>query len=339
MQLAEISKELTQYNATDAAIADRRVRYMALSIKGIDDKEGFEAVHIARIDVKTIRVNVEKKAKSLKEDALRFQRDVNGEKTRILDLLAPIEDYLSDEENRILEEKAQIKAEEEARRAAEIKVRVDKLYSLDCRFDGTIWLRNGQIVATQAEIITAPDEYFQSLCKTLQTAVDDENTAKAVEAMRIAKEKAELARIAAEQAKERERLAAEGMAIQNEKDRLAREKKAAEDATLKVEQDKLRAIEMETAKAEAAEKARLAEIERVRLEAEEKIRKEEKARIAAERKAQRRPDKEKLLEYARAITDIPQPSLKHDEFIALLATTTGEISQVLADLNKRLEEM
>ena len=66
---------------------------------------------------------------------------------------------------------------------------------------------------------------------------------------------------------------------------------------------------------------------------------DEKARIAAERKAQRRPDKEKLLEYARAITDIPQPSLKHDEFIALLATTTGEISQVLADLNKRLEEM
>jgi len=356
MDTEVITKELQKFNTTDAAIATMRQNYMGLTVKDLDDREGYEKIHIARMDCKQKRVQVTKKGKELREDAVKFQKAVIAEEKRIIDQIIPIEDHLTDEETRIDEEKERIKAEAAAKEVARIQARVNRLFALGCRFDGTLYSYDDLFVP-QAQIGTLDDARFGDICTAIEklTAekerrrieeqalilkVQQEQEAErqhlAEEAARI---KAEQGRIEAEQEKERQRLAAESKAIQDEKDRLAREKKAAEDATLKVEQDKLRAIEMETAKAEAAEKARLAEIERVRLEAEEKIRKEEKARIAAERKAQRRPDKEKLLEYARAITDIPQPSLKHDEFIALLATTTGEISQVLADLNKRLEEM
>ena len=356
MQLEEITKELTMYNATNAAIADRRERYMALTINGIDDREGFEAVHIARMDIKTIRVNVEKKAKILKEDALRFQRDVNGEKTRILDLLAPIEDYLSDEENRITEEKTRIKAEAEAKIAAIIQGRVNRLFAMGCRFDGMNYAY-GPVIAAQVFINVCTNEDFELICQKITEVIEGELAAKAAEeaarkteAERLAKITEEQNRIAAEQAKEHERLAAEAKIIQNEKDRLAREAKAAEDAKLKEEQDKLRAIEMEKAKAEAAEKSRLETEARIKRESEEKeakaeaeaefrIKMEEKARVAAERKAARRPDKEKVLAYTRALMDVPLPDVKHPECADLLGTALKEIHQVIADLNKILEVM
>jgi hypothetical protein len=318
---------------------------MALEIKDLDDKAGFEAVHIALMDVVHRCAFIEKQGLAYRRKALDWNKAVLAEEKDLLGLFQPVRDHLTDEKARVVEEKARIKAEAEAKIAAIIQARVNRLFTMGCRFDGMNYTY-GSIVAPQALIKVCTDDQFEEFCRKIAEVIEGELAAKAaeeaarkVEADRLAKITEEQGRVAAEQAKERERLAAEGKAIQDEKDRLAREAKAAQDAILKVEQDKLRAAELEKAKAEAAEKARLAEIERVRLEAEEKIRKEEKARIAAERKAQRRPDKEKLLEYARAITDIPQPSLKHDEFIALLVTTTNEIGKTLADLNKRMEEM
>jgi hypothetical protein len=345
MDVNEITTELTKFDTTAAAIAELSRQYMALEIKGIDDRDGFEACHVARIHIKQKRVAVEKRAKELRADAVRFQKECIAVEKDIVSKLQPIYDYLEDQENRVLEARAQIKAEAEAKIAAIIQARVNRLFAMGCRFDGMNYTY-GSIVAPQALVKTCTDDQFEQLCRKIAEVIEGELTVKAAEetarkaeADRLAKIAEEQNRVAAEQAKERERLAAEGKAIQDEKDRLACEAKAAQDAILKAEQDKLRAIELEKAKAEAAEKARLAEIERVRVEAEEKARKEEKTRVAAERKAQRRPDKEKLLAYSRAISDIPAPDLKHDEFIALLTTTTNEINQVLADLNKRLEEM
>lgn len=357
MQLEEITKELTQYDTTTAAIAELSRRYMSLEIKGLDDREGFEACHVARIHIKAKRVAVEKRAKELRADAIRFQKDCISVEKGIITQLQPIEDHLSDEENRVLEARAQIKAEAEAKIAAVVKARADLLYSLDCRFDGTKWLYRGTDIATQTEIANMVDESFDSVCKTIQDVKDVEAKAEAeaevarkAEVDRLAKIAEEQDRIAAEQAKERERLAAEGKALQDERDRLVREARAAEEAILKAEQDKLRAAEMEKAKAEAAEKARIETEARIKREAEEKevkakaeaeeaARREEKVKIAAEKKLARRPDKEKLLAYSRAISDIPLPELKHAEFTSLLETTVTEIGQVLSDLNKRMEEM
>ena len=61
---------IVKFVPTDTAIAELRDRYMALKINGIEDREGFKAVHEARMVVKTKRVDVEKKRKELKADAM-----------------------------------------------------------------------------------------------------------------------------------------------------------------------------------------------------------------------------------------------------------------------------
>ncbi|MFH1628378.1 MAG: hypothetical protein ABIE47_06605 [Pseudomonadota bacterium] len=318
----------------DAKIAQAIAKYGSAEIKDLDDKEGAAFTHEGRMVFKGMRVMVEKHAKKVREKAVKFQKDVIAEEKRVIALMQPTEDYLQDQESRIEEEKARLRAEAAAKEAARIKVLVDKLYSLGCRFDGTAWTFNDVPVATQLQLIAMPEEQFAGVVKAIQTALDEEKEAKAAEAERIAKVAAEQEkerirlteealrikkeqdRVAAEQAKERERLAAEATAIHFEKDRLAREAKAAEDKEAarvkwveeqkqKVEMERLRQEELVVTAREAAEKARIETEERIKREAEEKIvrdnlaaagklAKEEAARVRAEKKAARLPDKDKL---------------------------------------------
>ena len=356
---------VVKFDITEAEISELRVKYMELTIKGLDDKPGFDAVHRARIDIKGRRVFVEKTGKKYREKAVAFQKAVIAEEKRLIGLLDPIESYLSDQENRIEEEKARIKAEAEAKIQAIFQARENRLLDMGCRFDRIAMAYSyGELVAPVAMVKVAPDDMFEKICVAIQGAVDAEKTEKAAEAERIAKITAEqkkehirLAeeadrikkeqdRIAAEQAKERERLAAEAKRIQDEKDRLAREKKAIEDAILKAEQDKQRSVEMEKAKAEAAEKSRIETQERIqreteakwakeKVEAEAKTAREEKARIAAERKAARLPDKVKLQNYLVALFGIPSPELKTPEG----AEAWKEIDVALEELNIRLGQI
>jgi uncharacterized FlgJ-related protein len=112
-------QQLVKFNVTDAAIAQMAERYMKLTINGLEDTEGFKAVHVARMDVKGRRIEVEKTRKSLKEEALRFGKLVDGEAKRITALIAPIEEHLQSEEDKIQAEKDRIKAEEIEKAKAE----------------------------------------------------------------------------------------------------------------------------------------------------------------------------------------------------------------------------
>jgi hypothetical protein len=66
----------------DAVIAEMADKYLPLKINGIDDREGFKAVHAARMIVKDSRIKVEKKRKELKEDALRYGQAILDEEAR-----------------------------------------------------------------------------------------------------------------------------------------------------------------------------------------------------------------------------------------------------------------
>jgi hypothetical protein len=101
----DIRNELQKFNLADAVIADMAKKYLALTIKDLDDKEGFELVHVARMDVKAKRVEVTKKGKDLRAEANAYNKAVLDEEKRIIGLLAPIETHLETEENRITDEK------------------------------------------------------------------------------------------------------------------------------------------------------------------------------------------------------------------------------------------
>jgi hypothetical protein len=330
METEVITKELQAYNTTDAAIAKIRQDYMKLTIKGLDDKDGFDQVHKARMDVKTRRVAVTKKGKELREDAVAFQKAVLSEEKRIIGMLEPIEDHLSDEENRVAQEQARIKAEAEAREKLRIQARVNRLFSIGCRFDGTEY-SYGQARATQAEITTANPEQFEAFVVAIM-GVQAQEAAQKAEGDRLRKEEderlkkvaqeqeaerkrlmAEQQRIQEEQERERQRLAMEAKKIQDEKDRIEKGKREAEEMERRKAEETRRAIELEAAKVEAAEKARIAEQDRIKRESEEKAAKEEKKRLAAERKAARRPDKDKLVAYVDALVAVEYPEFKTDD--------------------------
>ena len=73
--------EVVEYNITDAAISEMESLYMGLTISNLGDKKEFKAVHDARMVVKGKRVEVEKKRKELKADALAWGKKVDTEQS------------------------------------------------------------------------------------------------------------------------------------------------------------------------------------------------------------------------------------------------------------------
>jgi hypothetical protein len=130
-----MENKLMKLTATDEAIADFKERYLGLTIKGVDDKEGLKAVYKARQDVKNTRVSLTKYADSLKQDALAWQRKVNAEEKRVVAELKAIEDYLQEEEDKIEAEKERLRREEELKETQRIQSMIQALVQYNVSVD------------------------------------------------------------------------------------------------------------------------------------------------------------------------------------------------------------
>ncbi len=75
----EIADELAIFRKQDAIVADLREKYMGLTIAGINDRKGYEAVHEARMIVKRARVDVEKTRERIKADVLARGRKIDAQ--------------------------------------------------------------------------------------------------------------------------------------------------------------------------------------------------------------------------------------------------------------------
>lgn len=60
IELAESNPALAEFKRRDLGIRDLAARYMPLKINGLKDRDGFNAVHSARMEVKGVRVGIEK---------------------------------------------------------------------------------------------------------------------------------------------------------------------------------------------------------------------------------------------------------------------------------------
>lgn len=339
-----MENQIVEYNITDAAIAKMKDLYMALKVSGLDDEEGFDAVHDGRMVVKGKRIEVEKKRKEYKVNSLAYGRKVDTEAKRIFGLLKPIEDYLQGQEDVVTKEKERIKAQEEAKEKTKIETRVSELFALDVNmpfFDLTM---------------LSDDEYAEKF-RSAKIAYNAEQLRIAEEKKRLETERLELEHLRkkeeADQKAESERLEmlAKGQAI--EADRLAKiqadiDAKAKE---LKDEQDKFEAdkkseqarknleiLEKKLA-IEAKEKAEKDEIERVARKAKE-LKKKEEARIAEiERQELLKPDKEKLEQYAIGLTAIIGPVVTSKEAHNIIIFAEGRLAAIAQDIIKQSEAM
>jgi len=333
-----ITTALQQYNVTDAVIAKYKSDYMALTVKSVEDKEGYDLCHAARMEVKGKRVEVEKTRKKLKEDALEYGRAVDKEAKRITALLEPIEDHLTAQEKIIDDEKARIKAEAEAKEAARIQLRIDSLFDLGMNLNrGYFSLPYAPEQSIPEAIVkTCPDnEYAELLAKI--TVLND------IEKRRIEKEAADkkveeerLAKVRAEQEAEAARLNAIAEEQRKKEAAIKAEQDAIEKEKLKIEHEK----QIEIAKKEAAEKAvKDAEAKRLK-EEKEKAEKVEQERIEAEKKAALAPDKEKLNTLAASLYLMPTyPEMKTDEGKEVLSKFRGMIDEAIKYLHKATESL
>ena len=344
--------EVIVYAVTDAAIAKMKELYMALKVSGLDDEEGFSAVHDGRMVVKGKRIEVEKKRKEYKAESLAYGRKIDAEAKRIFSLLKPIEDHLQSQENIITKEKKRIKAQEEAKEKLKIETRASELFALGVNmpfFDLAMLSEN-----EYAEKLRSAKEAYDA--EQLRLAEEEkkkeeehfelERLRKKEEADRKA-ENERLEKLGREQALEAERLAkiqsdidAKEKAQEKERQKIVAEKYAIEAA----KQAEIDRKEREEFEKEAQEKARIqAEKDEIERSAREAKKLKEKEAVKAAEKARQielAPDREKLLDLAMTIRQIiSPPAIKSKTAKEIVKNVLGALSVVADNLTKQAEEM
>lgn len=104
--------DIEKFNPTKAEITDLVSKYSALEIKGVDDRAGYALVDNARKELKKVRINIEKTGKSLRAEALAFQKAVIEKEKELVGMVEPTEIELQDKQNQIDLEKEKIKRKE-----------------------------------------------------------------------------------------------------------------------------------------------------------------------------------------------------------------------------------
>lgn len=249
-----------------------------------------------RLQLKNIRVEVEKTRKSLKEQSLREGKAIDGMANIIKALIMPVEEHLEQQE-RFAERAA---AERKHKRHIE---RIEKLSP----FVDNINVFNLEEMA---------DDEFETLVKQSEDAF---------KAKQAAERQAALDRQAAIEAEEKRQqdVAAENARLKKEaeaKEVEAAKERAAADAKLKAEREaNEKKLAAERAKADAAQKAKDDELRAEREKRAEIERKqaetaaaEAKAKAEAEERERQEllaPDQEKLVKFAMAIGTIRKEKL------------------------------
>ena len=336
--------EVIVYAVTDAAIAKMEDLYLSLKVSGLDDEEGFSAVHDGRMVVKGKRIEVEKKRKEYKASSLAWGRKVDGEAKRIFGLLKPIEDHLQAQENIITKEKERIKALEEAKEKIKIETRVSELFALGVNipfFDLAMLSENEYAekfqsakIAYDAEQLRLVEEEKKKEEERLELEClrKKEETDRKLESERLEK-------LAKDQAIEAERLAkiqddidAKAKILKDEQDKLEADKKAEQ------ARKDLEILEMRLA-AEAKAKAEKESKEKAVREAMELKEKEAAAAVEKIRQEALAPDKTKLLIYAQAILDIPLPSVRDNISQAICLNAKNRLKEIADKIIEQTEEM
>lgn len=291
MATAELNTDtMIVYSVTDQGLA-----LLKEELTGLDAAQDYEACRKGIATCRQLRVEVEKKRKELKADALEYGRKVDGEAKRITAALEAIEQPLQLSKDAVDNEKLRIKREKEEAEKAKIEA------ELKAKRD-----------AEEAKLKAEREAEAARLAEERKRLEAEQRAL--VEARR-----AEQARVEAEQAK---LLAAK----KAEQDRIdaERRKLAAEKAEIEKQQAVIRA-EQETA----------ARIERERVAAEERRKAEEIAAAEhAARVEALKPDKEKIAALAVQLRAFVLPTVTDNQAIDFLNSIANVINDLAADCER-----
>lgn len=328
---------IEKFDPTAAELTKIADEAKSIVIKDYNDKEGIALADEMRKKLKTARVQIQKTGKEMREEAVNFQRAVIAKEKELVAIIEPVEQEIKQKLDEIEKQK------EIEQRKLVLPDRRSQVEQLGFEPDDEQLL---QMDSEQfADFIRGKKEERLELDRK---AFEEERIKKAQEeAERKAAEEAKLAEerrkieeekalIAEEQrkideakrinearkeAEERARKEAEARA-QEEKERAEREKKEAEERARQEERDRI-----------AAEQA---EVERKRKEAEEK-----KAAEEAEKARQEalRPDKDKMLAFAKTLSDIEVPQCATEKGQAFARMIKEELNEIANKINNNIENL
>ena len=241
----ENNLDLEKFDPTTAELTAMVEKTGKLTVTDFSDKATLALVHDSRIELKNKRIEIEKKGKAFREDAVKFQKAVIAKEKELIAIIEP-------EELRLGE------IEEQAKNAAIVEERKRKLPERIERLKAV----NPNIVIDEPAILGMDDVTFETNFNR-EVAAQNEIASAKIKAEQDEKEAALKA--------EREKLDAEKRAHDEMVAKELAEKTAREEAELKA---KLEAEEKERKEKEAVEKAEREKLEeKTRLERAEKYQK------------------------------------------------------------------
>lgn len=211
-----IQREIARFNLADAGIEVLKKQYSDLTIKNVDDKEGYKVVRDAWTQVRSARTALEKKGLEIRGGYNQITKAVSKEEDRLVDLIKPLEDSLHKKWKAIDDEKERIKKEQAEAEEKRLRDRLEKLLASGMTLkDG--YYQIGETVAVDvATLRTMTDEQYEKL----HAAV-----------VKKAEELAEAKRLQeAEDKKKRDELEADRQRLQLEQEDFEKKKRDLEEA-------------------------------------------------------------------------------------------------------------
>jgi hypothetical protein len=221
IQTIENSLELLDQN--EASLIELANKYSGLKINGLEDRQGYISVREGRLALKAKRVQTEKDGKSLRDNAIKFQKAVIKRENELIAIIEPVERELQQQEESYNALKEQQRLEEERKEKARVQLRIDALAKFNHACD-------------LYELTIMEEENFQALLGEAQAAFEKEQE-------RIAAEKAEAER---QRIAEQERLRVEREELDrqraefNKREAELKAMREKEQAEQRAEQDRLR---------------------------------------------------------------------------------------------------
>ena len=313
------------------SINDARIAEVKEDFKDVDAYKDLDAAKAAKKSLTKMRTTLGEAHKEAKADALAYGRRCDAEKNRLLELIAEIEDPITEQLDKI----KNAAALEEQQRIDKIMEGIEQIqaFALD-RHDLTFDQLNERL-DTLLTLKVDPDFYAEH-------TEDAENAKEVSESkLRIAimNEEARL-----KEAAEKEELARKNKELQDQIDKNAVEQAERDAAAKKVLDDDavLRKIKDDERQAELDKQAEEQAARQKVLDDEAAAKAQKEAdELAAELAAIQAPDKEKLTLFAQAIDHLvgSKPTLQSDAGNAILLDAVASLLQTKNYIETKREEL
>lgn len=227
---------IEKFSPTKAEITALAERCKGLTIKGIDDKAGYNLVHQARMELKTARVNIQKTGKEARAEALKYQKAVIKLENELVAIIEPTERELEEKQKEVDLKKEMIKRQdllpERKEKLKEINCEMDDEFLLvmnDIEFDRFFNQKKEEYLYEQEQKQKAEQEKIETEKRKLE---EDKRLEQA------RREAAEQARKEAEERAAREKTEYEEK-VRREKEEAERKAKEAEERKAREEQERI----------------------------------------------------------------------------------------------------